>query len=402
MEPADDVTLRLVPESGPPIELDAPIVRVGRDVGCDLVLKNSSVSRLHAIIERTAAGWIIRDQRSANGVFLDKVHVESAQLLHGQTLRIGVLAFRIEIGDLRETTERGIASPAGLAPSAVWWAVGGVSALILVFFAALAGLLVFRGRLAARNARVRQVAEAPATTAPPSTLTAPQPPAATAPVKEPPATVPPAKTPMTDAPMRATPPTRTTTPPAAAKTPEPRRVEIYATPSPRLLRLRGVGETPQPVPVAREPEPVRTPAVSAPAATLPSVAAPAVSAPAVSALPVTATPVSTLVAPTPESEEVALALRQMDDHAFDAALGHFDAVARRLMPNSNRSAEAAQAKLFAGVALLGMGAPDAARGRFRDALALGGASVRLDAGRFGKASRALAEEAVKLLETVRP
>lgn len=469
--------LRLVPRSGPPIELAGPVVRVGRDADCDLVLEDRSVSRLHAVIERTARGWSIKDERSANGVFLDDHHITSAALEHGQKLRIGRLVFGVEIAsvsdentlmmnarDLEESAAAAEGAPAGPPLKTLWWAVGGLTAFIVVFSFALTGWLVYRDRMAARNSAppLPAASPAPATTIPaaappptavsaPMTVHAPaaapappalatlllasdqecelridgkpagnlspnavrtiavpqgehlvtaftadgrrsweqivttrgpeqvvvrvQLPAPKGPVREadaaPPATAPPAKATVAETPRPVT--TPAPAPPTAPKTPEPRRVETETAPF-------------RPLPPPREPEPAR---------------APPVTMPPVTAHPVTAPPATTPAAPTPESEEVALAIRQMGDRAYDAALGHCDAVARRLMADG-RSAEAAQAKLFAGVALLGMGQQEAAKSRFRDALALGGANLRLDPIWFTKPSRPLAEEAAKLLETVRP
>lgn len=476
--------LRLVPKSGPPVELDGPVVRVGRDTDCDLVLEDRSVSRLHAVIERTARGWSIKDQGSANGVFLDDHHITSAALEHGQTLRIGRVVFGVEIASVsdentvmmnaRELEERAKGAPAGPPLKTLWWAVGGLAAFIMVFSVALTGWLVYRDRMAARSPTPPlPAATIPGATPPPTTVSAPiavnAPAAAPAPPSPPPTSAtmpaatateparaspsaplagatlllasdqecelridgkpaghlspdavraiavaqgehlvtafsadgrqrweqivttrgpeqvvvriqltaprgpvraadaaPPATAPPAKATVAETPRPVTTPPPSplpAPKTPEPRRVETET--------------ATRPPPAAREPEPARVPPVTLPPATLPP-------------------------APTAESEELALAIRQIDDRAYDAALGHCDAVARRLMADGRRPAEAAEAKLFAGVALLGMGQQEAAKSRFRDALALGGANLRLDPIRFNKPSRHLAEEAAKLLETVRP
>jgi pSer/pThr/pTyr-binding forkhead associated (FHA) protein len=88
--------LRLVPESGPEILLDRPRLLVGRDAACDVVLKHPSVSRRHAVIEGTPAGFVIEDQRSANGIRIDGQPVSKAPLEAGRALQIGSLAFRIE------------------------------------------------------------------------------------------------------------------------------------------------------------------------------------------------------------------------------------------------------------------------------------------------------------------
>jgi len=52
-------------------------VVVGRQPGCDVVLNNAAVSREHARIFKTEAGWAIEDLRSLNGVWVGGRRVES-------------------------------------------------------------------------------------------------------------------------------------------------------------------------------------------------------------------------------------------------------------------------------------------------------------------------------------
>jgi hypothetical protein len=90
-------TLRLVPASGSPIEIAQDQVLLGRDPGCDLVLNDGSVSRRHARIERRGSGWVVVDQGSANGTFVDSNRVAEAALKSGQDLRFGSVSYRVEI-----------------------------------------------------------------------------------------------------------------------------------------------------------------------------------------------------------------------------------------------------------------------------------------------------------------
>src|SRR5512141_870322 len=67
--------LRLVPVSGPPVEVNGPSM-VGRDPSCEIVVTDGSVSRRHARLEpRGARGaeWWVVDQGSANGTFVNSV-----------------------------------------------------------------------------------------------------------------------------------------------------------------------------------------------------------------------------------------------------------------------------------------------------------------------------------------
>ena len=91
--------LRLVPSQGPatPVEITLDKVVVGREPTCDLVVSDGSVSRKHATIERRGDGWAIVDQGSANGTFIDSQRVTEQALGHGQELRFGSMAYRVEI-----------------------------------------------------------------------------------------------------------------------------------------------------------------------------------------------------------------------------------------------------------------------------------------------------------------
>ena len=90
--------LRLHPENGDPtIVVDGAIAMVGRDPSADVHLKDASVSRQHAEITRRGEDWVILDQNSGNGVFIDGRRRQQAVLLPGQRLQIGSLKFRVEI-----------------------------------------------------------------------------------------------------------------------------------------------------------------------------------------------------------------------------------------------------------------------------------------------------------------
>ena len=87
--------LQLVPSAGAPIVLKKNRTLFGRDVGCDVVVNDASVSRRHAVVERRGERWLILDQQSANGTFVDGQRVIQAYLGSGQELRIGSVAFHV-------------------------------------------------------------------------------------------------------------------------------------------------------------------------------------------------------------------------------------------------------------------------------------------------------------------
>jgi pSer/pThr/pTyr-binding forkhead associated (FHA) protein len=89
--------LRLIPPSGAPIEVGQDQVLIGREPTCDVVLTDGSVSRKHARIERRGRIWMVIDQGSANGTFVNSDRVTETTLRSGQEVRFGSVAFRVEI-----------------------------------------------------------------------------------------------------------------------------------------------------------------------------------------------------------------------------------------------------------------------------------------------------------------
>lgn len=62
---------------------------VGRDSDSDVVLRSRTVSRKHALIERTAAGYQLRDLGSGNGTLVGGHRVTEWTLEHGDVVEFG-------------------------------------------------------------------------------------------------------------------------------------------------------------------------------------------------------------------------------------------------------------------------------------------------------------------------
>lgn len=60
--------------------LDRERVTVGR-VDADVALNDGSVSRLHAVLERLSAGWVVHDLGSRNGTTINGARVTGAQVV---------------------------------------------------------------------------------------------------------------------------------------------------------------------------------------------------------------------------------------------------------------------------------------------------------------------------------
>jgi hypothetical protein len=104
--------LRLHRHGAPPLTIDNDRVLVGRDPSCDIVIDDKSVSRRHAALERRGATFVVADQGSANGSFVNGAQVSEAALYDGQELRLGMVPFRVEIESEAEGTIMMSAPPA--------------------------------------------------------------------------------------------------------------------------------------------------------------------------------------------------------------------------------------------------------------------------------------------------
>jgi len=108
-------TLRLVPATGAPVEIQKDVL-VGRDPSCDVVVSDGSVSRRHARIEQRGSGWAVVDQGSANGTFLDSQRVTDTALGQGQELRFGAVSFKLEIEGATDDASATVIQPATTLP----------------------------------------------------------------------------------------------------------------------------------------------------------------------------------------------------------------------------------------------------------------------------------------------
>ena len=62
---------------------------IGRSPDCEIFLDDVTVSRRHAVLTSTDGRFVIEDQGSLNGTFVNRKRVESAQLEDGDELQIG-------------------------------------------------------------------------------------------------------------------------------------------------------------------------------------------------------------------------------------------------------------------------------------------------------------------------
>lgn len=83
---------------GRTFDLDGPVV-IGRAEGADVIVPETSISRVHARLEPTddPRTWRIVDQGSSNGVRVMGTRVEEADLVDGETFQLGAVELRLRL-----------------------------------------------------------------------------------------------------------------------------------------------------------------------------------------------------------------------------------------------------------------------------------------------------------------
>ncbi|MBI5488240.1 MAG: FHA domain-containing protein [Deltaproteobacteria bacterium] len=87
-------------EEGRRVELSRDPFSIGRGPDNELTIEDEQISRHHAKILRTARGWVLTDNGSANGLWVDETRVDNVRLRDGVRVRIGHAA--VTFHDLRD------------------------------------------------------------------------------------------------------------------------------------------------------------------------------------------------------------------------------------------------------------------------------------------------------------
>ncbi|MBJ81142.1 MAG: hypothetical protein CMH60_07495 [Myxococcales bacterium] len=94
-------------DSSKEFEIVHPQTSLGRGSSNDIVLKDASISRNHARIQRDRDGFMIVDQRSGNGTFVNGQKISQNRLRSGDEFTLGKATFRfLEIGDVFKSQEK--------------------------------------------------------------------------------------------------------------------------------------------------------------------------------------------------------------------------------------------------------------------------------------------------------
>lgn len=87
----------------PAVPLAEPVVLVGRDDECDLVLASKRVSRKHCCLAEVNGRLAVRDLDSTNGVRVNGEKVVQTWLTPGDEVKIGPFRFRVVAGTVWES-----------------------------------------------------------------------------------------------------------------------------------------------------------------------------------------------------------------------------------------------------------------------------------------------------------
>ena len=71
--------------------------RIGRTDECEVCIHNEHVSRKHAEVVFENGCWLVRDLRSANGIFVNGERIESVPLYTGLKIRLGIAGPFVEM-----------------------------------------------------------------------------------------------------------------------------------------------------------------------------------------------------------------------------------------------------------------------------------------------------------------
>jgi len=85
--------------AGTKLNIDRPVLTIGRGLDNDLVLDDQQVSRHHAELRQVGGKVCIRDLKSTNGTMVNGKRVVECVLGNGDNLSLGGLEFVFEVGD---------------------------------------------------------------------------------------------------------------------------------------------------------------------------------------------------------------------------------------------------------------------------------------------------------------
>lgn len=96
--PSDAPAGHLRADDGTLVQLNRPVIRMGRHPECEIVIPTPGASRQHAEIEFREGHWVVTDLNSGNGTFVNGVRVKSQPLTPGDEVRVDQTRFTFNVG----------------------------------------------------------------------------------------------------------------------------------------------------------------------------------------------------------------------------------------------------------------------------------------------------------------
>lgn len=91
------------PNMGKRFPLEGKVITLGRSAECGIEIDRDSVSRHHASIRRTEDGWLVEDNNSTNGTYINDLQIQTGVLSDSDLLKIGSVIFKFLSGTGIET-----------------------------------------------------------------------------------------------------------------------------------------------------------------------------------------------------------------------------------------------------------------------------------------------------------
>lgn len=100
-QPATSPVLRMVrgPQRGAEFKVNSQVTSIGRNPQCGIFLNDMTVSRLHASIAVRDGAYIIRDEQSFNGVWVNNASINNKVLAQDDFVQIGRFGFIFDTGE---------------------------------------------------------------------------------------------------------------------------------------------------------------------------------------------------------------------------------------------------------------------------------------------------------------
>ncbi len=110
-QPAATLTITRGPEVGRGFDIGATTVTIGRHSACDIKVGGTRVSRRHACITWSGAGYIVEDLGSTNGTYVNGERVGAPRaLISGDRLQLGEqVEFAFQVGESAPLRDGGLA-----------------------------------------------------------------------------------------------------------------------------------------------------------------------------------------------------------------------------------------------------------------------------------------------------